>query len=96
MSAAEVDIVAREAVSRVAGDLGALTQPLFDTTQSFDADGPLGGVPFVIKDSGPFARGVSFAFGSRAIRGVADTDHELMRRFAVLGWPRSGRPAHRS
>jgi len=42
-------------------------------------------VPFVIKDSGPFARGVSFAYGSRAIRGVADEDHELMRRFRRAG-----------
>ena len=85
MSPAEVEAAARDAVTSVADELGALTQPLFESALAYDADGPLGGVPFVIKDSGPFARGVSFAFGSRAIRGVADQDHELMRRFRRAG-----------
>ncbi len=85
MSAAEVEAAAREAITIVAEDLGALTQPLFETALAHDADGPLGGVPFVIKDSGPFARGVSFAYDSRAIRGVAAEDHELMRRFRRAG-----------
>ncbi|WP_205245047.1 amidase [Diaminobutyricibacter tongyongensis] len=85
VSAADVDTVAREAIMGVADDLGALAQPLFETSLVADEDGPFGGVPFVIKDSGPFARGVSFAYGSRAIRGVADEDHELMRRFRRAG-----------
>ncbi len=85
MSAAEVEEAARGAIRSVADDLGALTQPLFETPLAHDADGPLGGVPFVIKDSGPFARGVPFAFGSRAIHGVADADHELMSRFRRAG-----------
>lgn len=85
VSAAEVEAAARDALTSVGDDLGALAQPLFETALAHDADGPLGGVPFVIKDSGPFARGIPFAFGSRAIHGVADTDHELMRRFRRAG-----------
>ncbi len=85
VSAAEVEKAARVAIRSVADDLGALTQPPFETALAHEADGPLGGVPFVIKDSGPFARGVPFAFGSRAIHGVADADHELMSRFRRAG-----------
>lgn len=85
VSAAEVEAGARDAIMGVADDLGALSQPPFETALAHDADGPLGGVPFVIKDTGPFARGVPFALGSRAIHGVADTDHELMTRFRRAG-----------
>ncbi|HYI33635.1 MAG TPA: amidase family protein [Glaciibacter sp.] len=86
VTAAEVEGVAREAIEFVNSDLNALAQPLFDWALDHDADGPVGGVPFLIKDSGPFARGVSFALGSRAIRGaVATVDHDLMTRFRAAG-----------
>jgi amidase len=43
-------------------------------------------VPFLVKDSGPFARGVPFALGSRSIRGAtAMVDHDLMTRFRAAG-----------
>lgn len=78
--------MAREAIESVNPDLNGLTQPLFDWALDHDANGPFGGVPFLIKDSGPFARGISFALGSRAIRGaVASVDHELMTRFRAAG-----------
>lgn len=78
--------MARNAVEFVNADLNALAQPLFAWTLEHDAVGSLGGVPFLIKDSGPFARGVPFALGSRAIRGaVAAVDHDLMVRFRAAG-----------
>lgn len=83
---AEVEAAARSAIERVNPDLNALAQPLFDPALTADPRGPLAGVPFVIKDSGPFARGVSFALGSRAVRGaVAMADHDLMTRFRAAG-----------
>ncbi len=86
VTAAEVEAVAREAVEEVNDELNALTMPLFETALDHEPDGALGGVPFVIKDSGPFARGVPFTLGSRSIRGaVAMVDHDLMTRFREAG-----------
>jgi amidase len=82
----EVRQVARQALETANADLNALTLPLFDDEEGDEPRGPLAGVPFVIKDSGPFARGVPFALGSRAIRGaVALVDHDLMARFREAG-----------
>jgi amidase len=86
VSAAEVETVARHAVDLADAELNALTRPLFEPALEHEPDGPLAGVPFVIKDSGPFARGVSFTLGSRSIRGaVALVDHDLMTRFRAAG-----------
>ena len=59
--------------------------PLFDEALSSSSHGVLSGVPFLIKDSAPFARGVGFRLGSRAVRGVAADDHPAMARFRELG-----------
>jgi len=86
VTAAEVERAARLAVAAVDPDLAALARPLFDDALSSDPAGQLAGVPFLIKDSGPFARGVGFAIGSRAVRGaVATHDHPLMTRFRAAG-----------
>lgn len=86
VTAGEVEAVAREAIAAVNPDLNALAQPLFEWALDHDGDGPLGGVPFLVKDSGPFARGVSFALGCRGIHGaVAQVDHDLMSRFRAAG-----------
>jgi amidase len=86
VSAAEVLQVAREALEDAHAGLNALTMPPFEPALEYEPDGPLAGVPFVVKDSGPFARGVPFALGSRAIRGaVAMVDHDLMTRFRRAG-----------
>jgi amidase len=83
---AEVEAAARAAIESVNPELNALAQPLFDPALTADPGGALAGVPFVLKDSGPFARGVSFALGSRAVRGaVAMADHDLMTRFREAG-----------
>ncbi|MGW0040412.1 amidase [Rhodococcus sp. NPDC003348] len=86
VTAAEVESVARRALDAVNADLNALTLPLFDPAPVADPTGPLAGVPFVVKDSGPFVRGVPFTLGSRAIRGaVAREDHVLMGRLRSAG-----------
>ncbi|MFD9484083.1 amidase [Streptomyces sp. NPDC059991] len=86
VSAAEVEDAARRAVERVNADLNAVTGPLFDPAPAHEPDGPLAGVPFVIKDSGPFTQGVPFTLGSRSIRGAyALVDHDLMARFRTAG-----------
>lgn len=86
VSAAEVEAVARRALQYAHDDFNALTLPLFEPALDHEPDGPLAGVPFVIKDSGPFARGVPFALGSRSIRGaLALVDHDLMTRFRAAG-----------
>ncbi|MEE2040059.1 amidase [Nocardiopsis sp. CT-R113] len=81
----EVERVARLALERAHDDLNALTGPLFESVPLPSAAGPLGGVPFVVKDSGPFARGVRFTLGSRAVDAVATADHTLMSRFRAAG-----------
>jgi amidase len=86
VTAADVERTARRALDLAHADLNALARPLFDPALGHDAAGPFAGVPFVIKDSGPFARGVPFSLGSRAIRSaVAREDHELMARFRAAG-----------
>lgn len=86
VSAAEVEAAARKAVESVNPDLNALTGPLFTPALDHDPTGPFAGVPFLIKDSGPVARGVSFSLGSRAIRGAYSTvDQEIMVRFRAAG-----------
>ncbi|MFI6503812.1 amidase [Nonomuraea typhae] len=87
ISAAEVESLARTAIGRVNGRLNALATSLFDTAPAHSADGPLAGVPFLIKDIGPMAAGVPFFMGSRSLGpGVpARHDSELMRRFRAAG-----------
>ncbi|MFF7675660.1 amidase [Actinacidiphila glaucinigra] len=86
VGAGEVEAVARRALEAAGAELNALTLPLFDPAPAYREGGPFGGVPFVVKDGGPFVRGVPFTLGSRALRGaVADADHDLMARFREAG-----------
>lgn len=86
VSPAEVETAARDALAAVNSDLNALTQDLFDPALDANPAGVLGGVPFLIKDSGPVARNVSFTLGSRSIRGAFPSDDsELMARFRLAG-----------
>ena len=49
-------------------------------------DGPFGGVPFLVKDLGPYLAGVPMQMGSRALKGfVPSRDSELIRRFKSSG-----------
>jgi amidase len=86
VSAAEIEAVARRALEAANAEVNALTLPLFSPALDHAVDGPLGGVPFLIKDSGPMAQGVPFACGSRSLeRVVAEHDSELMTRFRAAG-----------
>ena len=57
VTAAEVEAVARQALDAANAELNGLASPLFSPALDHAADGPLAGVPFLIKDSGPMARG---------------------------------------
>jgi len=90
VSKQEVAETARAAIASVDDDLGALAAPLFDEALDHSVDGRFAGVPFLIKDSAPFARGVAFRLGSRAVRGIAVEDHPMMARFRELGFATLG------
>ncbi|WP_017583542.1 amidase [Nocardiopsis valliformis] len=82
----EVETAARECLAKADADLNALTRPPFEPGLSHDPEGPLAGVPFVVKDSGPVAKGVPFSLGSRALHGaVAAADQDVMARFRAAG-----------
>jgi amidase len=86
VTAAEVEAVARRALDLADRAVNGLALPPFTPALAHADDGPFAGVPFLIKDFGPFAEGVPFSIGSRAIRGVvASHDHDLMARFRAAG-----------
>ena len=86
VTAAEVEDVARQALATADAELNGLAQPLFSQALDHAADGPLAGVPFLIKDSGPMAQGVPFGIGSRSVQGIrARHDSDLMTRFRAAG-----------
>lgn len=86
VTAGEVEAAARQALDRVNPSVNGLTVPVFPAALDHAEDGPLTGVPFLIKDHGPVAAGVPFFLGSRAIPGVVPRhDTELMARFRAAG-----------
>jgi amidase len=86
VSAAEVEAAARAALAIADAELNALALPVFSAALTHAADGPLGGVPFLLKDSGPVAEGTPFSCGSRALTGLrAAQDSELMVRVRAAG-----------
>jgi amidase len=85
-TAEEVEAVAREALVVANAEVNGLALPLFSPALDHAESGVFGGVPFLIKDHGPVARGVPFTLGSRALQGaVARHDSELMARFRAAG-----------
>jgi amidase len=86
VTAAEVEHAARRALETANERVNGLALPPFDPALGHADDGPLAGVPFLIKDSGPMAEGVPFSMGSRALVGVcAPRDTELMTRLRAAG-----------
>ena len=87
VTAAEVEAVAREALDAANAAVNGLAAPPFDPALDADPDGPLAGVPFLIKDFGPMAAGVPFYCGSRALGDgvLARRDSDLMTRFRAAG-----------
>ncbi|MFJ7305897.1 amidase [Streptomyces sp. NPDC099088] len=86
VTTSEVELAARRALDVANATLNGLALPVFDETLAYAPDGPLGGVPFLIKDAGPVAEGVPFFCGSRSLPGFpAAHDTDLMRRFRAAG-----------
>ncbi|KAA2255925.1 amidase [Solihabitans fulvus] len=86
VTAAEVEAVARQALELANETVNGLALPLFEQALDYSADGPLAGVPFLIKDIGPVAKGVPFFCGSRSIPGpLAQNDTHLMARARAAG-----------
>jgi amidase len=76
---------------RVNPRLNAIITPMYGEARSRAeagtlGDGPLSGVPFVVKDLGPAVAGQRFTRGSRlCAQQVADHDGELVRRYRRAG-----------
>jgi amidase len=86
ITAAEVEATARQALDVANVEVNGLAVPLFSPALGHVHDGPLAGVPFLIKDSGPMAAGIPFFLGSRSLRGVVPQhDSDLMTRFRAAG-----------
>lgn len=87
VTAEEVETVARRALDLANAEVNGLAMAPFTPALEHADDGPLSGVPFLIKDSGPFAEGVPFFIGSRSLGPgvVARHDHDLMTRFREAG-----------
>jgi amidase len=95
VSALEVQELARQALEAVNPALNALVGEPFAQPLSFVPDGPLAGVPFLIKDLSLHAAGVRTGLGTR-LSGegiVFPHDSELMTRFRQAGLATLGRTA---
>ncbi|MGE4425444.1 MAG: amidase [Solirubrobacteraceae bacterium] len=87
VSAAEVHATAVAAIRAVDEQLHAVVEGPWEQPLDHAADGPFGGVPFVLKDILCHATGVPMHLGSRVARdGVPyDEDSLLMQRFKRAG-----------
>src|SRR5919198_419425 len=81
-----------ERVERLDGTLNAVVTPLFDRAREAAKgelpDGPLRGVPFLLKDLATLTAGEPYHAGVKAVRRagyVADHDAELTRRLRAAG-----------
>src|SRR5579884_1820770 len=95
ISAQEVEQLARQAILEVNPRLNALVGGLFEEALTAASDGPLVGVPFVVKDFSLHAAGVRTAVGTRlAGEGIVyPHDTDLMARFKQAGLVTLGRTA---
>ncbi|WP_460554556.1 amidase family protein, partial [Hymenobacter daeguensis] len=90
LTAAELCAAAIARAEAVNPQINAVVQPLYEparqrATAGLPA-GPLGGVPFLLKDFGAHYAGVPHTSGSRALRSfVPQEDAELVRRWQAAG-----------
>jgi amidase len=83
---AEIETAARQALEAANAHVNGLATAPFEPALEHAHDGPLSGIPFLIKDIGPMAEGMPFFCGSRAItRVAADRDSPLMTRIRAAG-----------
>ncbi|MFG3258697.1 amidase [Streptomyces sp. NPDC048172] len=91
---AELEEAARAAVRAVDPRVNAVVETWPADDEPGPASGPLGGVPFLIKDIGVAMAGRRTELGSRLAAGhVADADSYVMRRFRRAGLVTFGRTA---
>ena len=85
--AAELQDLAREAISKVNSELNAVIDGPWDEPLPYDENGPFRGVPFVVKDLFLHAAGVPVRAGSRMLgAGIPfPQDTHLMARFKAAG-----------
>ena len=95
VSAQEVEQLARQRILAVNPTLNALVGDLFEEALPASTEGPLAGVPFVVKDLSLHAAGVRTGMGSRlAGEGIVfPHDTDLMTRFKQAGLVTLGRTA---
>lgn len=94
VSAAEVQLAAREAIELVDAEVNALVAPILDGPLDHARDGFFAGVPFLLKDAGAPAAGLGYEIGSRLLSGfVAREDSETVTRFKRAGLAIMGRTA---
>ncbi|MBS7597388.1 amidase [Pseudomonas sp. RC2C2] len=92
VSADEVLAVAQQAIASVEPKVNALAEHWHDEPLPACAEGPLYGVPFLIKDLAISMQGRAHEFGSRLAQGTASTaDSFLMQRFRRAGLLTLGR-----
>ncbi len=92
VSAVEVQAAALEAIGKVNPELNALAAGPWEKPLDYAADGPFGGVPFVVKDLVCHPAGVPMRFGSRLTGAGIPFPHEtyLMARFRQAGFATLG------
>ncbi|CAK9887943.1 MULTISPECIES: amidase [Pseudomonas] len=92
VSADEVQAAAQQAIAIVEPKVNALAEHWHDEPLPTCAEGPLHGVPFLIKDLAISMRGRAHEFGSRLAQGTGSTaDSFLMQRFRRAGLVTLGR-----
>jgi amidase len=92
VSPRELVDAAIDRIEKLDGELNAVVTQLFDKARAAAdgelPDGPLRGVPFLLKDLGALSRGDPYAGGVKAIRAagcVADHDSVVTERFRAAG-----------
>lgn len=92
VSAVEVQAAAQQAIANVEPRLNALAEHWQDEPLPSAAEGPLYGVPFLIKDLAISMQGRAHEFGSRLAQGTGSSaDSFLMQRFRRAGLLTLGR-----
>lgn len=92
-SRGELFLCARTLADELNPSINAIIES-FDEPLRYSESGPLGGVPFLIKDLALQAEGILHEMGSRLMAGYrAPIDTDLMRRFREAGLATAGRVA---
>jgi amidase len=87
VSPAELVESALNAIDTLNPRLNAVVRVLADRAPRALPEGPFGGVPMLLKDTGVFLAGIPTEFGSRYFKGYTrDYDSEVVRRYKKAGF----------